>query len=221
MPPRKQITIKAGPDSNHMYFNSVPTRGTLIAEQQEEDTSDEEYGRGNYPIAGSEYIIGGYQDHRIAGNLQPRVRNAYYYPETMQTGSKKRKDEYAVEGSGFFDDIVTPIYSISKAILGGAVPWEKIGEKLGNAVGYITIKALGGGLSKVEHDAMLLGRIERIEAALGLPEYTDKMQKSFLSHVTKGKKKVKGGELAAPELLGRDPVSKPPRQSRLKATDLL
>jgi len=62
--------------------------------------------------------------------------------------------------------------------------------------------------------------LERINNELGLPEYTEKEHSKFMSKVGSCKCR-KGGEIAHSALLGADEVSKPPRQYRMSANDLL
>jgi len=231
MPPKrtKQIDLlnQPGEDNRHL----------LLAGMINPFSQPKSNGSGNYRIAGNYDIAGGYPsngsgNYIIAGNypiagMTPITKDASIVDDNVI----QRYDAKETTGAGFFDDLVDVTGYAAKKLLGGATKkttkktkggdtlGEKFGTQLGKTLGWLTIKALGGGIPAAQKNLLVLGMLERINNHLGLPEYTEADHNSFIAKVKKSK--TKGGALADPILLGADEVSKPPkRQSKMTADDL-
>ena len=182
---------------------------------------------GKYPYAG-EYVIAG--NYPIGGKTKTKTgmkgRDINYVEDHIISD---REDTENV-GGGFFDDVfgnaLGPFAPVVKKIVGGkkkggaVEDFIPLAEKTGKALGWLAIKALGGNIKSNDSNAVMLGMLERINRKLGLPEYTQAEHTKFMSHLSPCKCR-KGGEVAHSSLLGADEVSKPPRQYRMSANELL
>lgn len=221
MPPKRtnkiDLTNQQGEDNRHLHFAGMINPLT------------QNHGSGNYDIAGNYPIAGKYPNNGsgnyIIAGMAPFYRDINHVEDHK---TLPRIDTIETTGAGFFDDLVNVT---AKKLLGGATKkttrktkggdtlGEKFGTHLGKTLGWLTIKALGGGIPAAQKNLLILGMLERINNHLGLPEYTEADHKSFMAKAKQSK--TKGGALANPILLGADEVSKPPKkQSKMTADDL-
>lgn len=219
---KKQLTL----DSNEYFYmhNIEPTKKPF------------NYNGGqDYIIGGKDYIIGG--NYPIGGrskNTSAIKMAGFTTPKDYIEDPTPEPREDVIGGTTFFDDLEM------RQPQGGSFIDDVsgfLGRTVIPTVAGIGLRMLAGGSVPQEQKLeILLGMIHRIENMMDLEPYSEKDHLEYRRYLSQASNQAtskaapkkrqtrrKGGELADPVLLGRDPVSRTPPHlmQRMKANDLL